>query len=374
MRIVQRVLATLVIAAIADGAQSCETGWAVVDLSRTGLGSLTDPMGLNNTGWAVGDQFLWRCGLPPHPFGPDAAHISDVNDEGIVVGSLYIGGFGWQAFRWDTGPPQLLGTVAPGNAGTSYAFGLNDAGMIVGQSNNRAFVWQSGVMTPILPSVSDAFEVSNTGYVVGSLNTGDGRFAFRWQNGTFVNLGTLRGGSQSIAFGVNNAGSAVGYSAGGGYYDAFVWTGGPMQGLPRLNGNAISVAFAINDANQTVGYSTAGGPFPYSAVLWENGQVIDLQNRVWLALNIDLEEAFDINASGWILVSGTHFNSTHAYLIRPAHLADVNCDGPVNIDDLVMLIGGWGSCSDSCPGDVDHNRTVNIDDLVAVITSWGPCP
>jgi hypothetical protein len=55
--------------------------------------------------------------------------------------------------------------------------------------------------------------------------------------------------------------------------------------------------------------------------------------------------------------------------------ADTNCDGVVNIDDLVNVITHWGPCPGACPpacaGDINGNCVVDIDDLVAVITSWG---
>lgn len=59
-------------------------------------------------------------------------------------------------------------------------------------------------------------------------------------------------------------------------------------------------------------------------------------------------------------------------------LADANGNGVVNIDDLVIVITGWGACAGCppvhCAGDVTWNCVTNIDDLVKVITSWGVCP
>jgi hypothetical protein len=54
-------------------------------------------------------------------------------------------------------------------------------------------------------------------------------------------------------------------------------------------------------------------------------------------------------------------------------------NGLVNTDDLIQLIGAWGSCNNcaTCAGDIappGGNCQVNTDDLIALITSWGPCP
>lgn len=57
--------------------------------------------------------------------------------------------------------------------------------------------------------------------------------------------------------------------------------------------------------------------------------------------------------------------------------ADVNSSGAVDTDDLIALVGGWGSCVGSCRqclADIDDNCQVNTDDLIVLIGSWGPCP
>ena len=52
---------------------------------------------------------------------------------------------------------------------------------------------------------------------------------------------------------------------------------------------------------------------------------------------------------------------------------DVNEDGKVNIDDLVQVLGAWGTC-DGCIEDVNDDGKVNIDDLFQILGAWGPCP
>jgi hypothetical protein len=68
------------------------------------------------------------------------------------------------------------------------------------------------------------------------------------------------------------------------------------------------------------------------------------------------------------------FDFMESLLITPPDPTDVNCDGAVNVDDLLIVINGWGSCpkgQPTCPGDVDANGVVNVDDLLAVINGWG---
>jgi hypothetical protein len=61
----------------------------------------------------------------------------------------------------------------------------------------------------------------------------------------------------------------------------------------------------------------------------------------------------------------------------PLSVADITGDGTVNVDDLLAVIGAWGSCPKSpaeCPGDIAPqprgDGTVDIDDLLLVISNW----
>jgi len=49
--------------------------------------------------------------------------------------------------------------------------------------------------------------------------------------------------------------------------------------------------------------------------------------------------------------------------------ADLNGDGVVNMDDLLILFGSWGKC-DGCAADLDGDGRVNVSDLMILLTSW----
>ncbi|MAB82683.1 MAG: hypothetical protein CMJ24_04505 [Phycisphaerae bacterium] len=51
---------------------------------------------------------------------------------------------------------------------------------------------------------------------------------------------------------------------------------------------------------------------------------------------------------------------------------DLNGDGAVTVDDLLMVIGQWG-CSGICDADANQDGTVNVEDLLVVIGGWGGC-
>ena len=49
---------------------------------------------------------------------------------------------------------------------------------------------------------------------------------------------------------------------------------------------------------------------------------------------------------------------------------DVNGDGVVNTEDLLMLLAAWGSC-EGCPEDINGDGIVNTADLLILLANWG---
>jgi hypothetical protein len=63
--------------------------------------------------------------------------------------------------------------------------------------------------------------------------------------------------------------------------------------------------------------------------------------------------------------------------ITPTCPADVHQDAVVNVTDLLLVIGNWGTCPPTplcCPGNTNGDGSVNVTDLLAVIGAWGACP
>jgi len=53
---------------------------------------------------------------------------------------------------------------------------------------------------------------------------------------------------------------------------------------------------------------------------------------------------------------------------------DLNGDGVVDVNDLLIVITQWGACPASpamCTGDANHDSVVDVNDLLIVITNWG---
>lgn len=57
--------------------------------------------------------------------------------------------------------------------------------------------------------------------------------------------------------------------------------------------------------------------------------------------------------------------------------ADLNCDGTVDVLDLLQLLNAWGTCAaplTSCIADLTANGVVDVQDLLILLGAWGPCP
>ncbi|MDP7009334.1 MAG: hypothetical protein QGI78_07170 [Phycisphaerales bacterium] len=49
---------------------------------------------------------------------------------------------------------------------------------------------------------------------------------------------------------------------------------------------------------------------------------------------------------------------------------DLNGDGVVNVEDLLIALADWGICT-CCQSDIDSDGEVNINDLLGIIAAWG---
>jgi hypothetical protein len=52
-------------------------------------------------------------------------------------------------------------------------------------------------------------------------------------------------------------------------------------------------------------------------------------------------------------------------------IADITGDNMVNVDDLLAIVGYWGSAGPL--GDINQDGIVDVSDLLIVVANWGPC-
>lgn len=217
-----------------------------------------------------------------------------------------------RAFLWHTGTLKDLGTL-PGGA-SSFAYAINDRGLVVGWSQNGLLdpltgvpeyvptAWHNGQIIEIGTfggAFGQAAAVNDSGFVVGGAeNTTPDPFgladlfgiagttelrAFGWERrrGLF-DLGTL-GGPGAVALSVNTNGEVAGGSLTNGVhgptgmpsFDPFLWSHGAMVDLGTLGGT-FGYAAKVTNHGQVVGDSDLKGDSAQHGFSWKRGVLTDI--------------------------------------------------------------------------------------------------
>jgi len=335
---------------------------------------LSESQWLNDSGQVVGQEdtvfpFLWtptvpngtvdtsiRLPLPPAG-GSEEGSATSINANGDVVGFANaldpFGNVVQRAVLWGAGSGafQDLGTLMRSGAGpflgNSHAFGINNAGTIVGVSDTftgtrHAFVFDPilqimrdlGSLVPLimLPGTSDpsrAIAINSLGDIVGEARAIDA-------NGTLVtrafllpagslfmqDLGTLLPDpanpgaflGNSSASGINDVGTIVGDSDAGipaapSTAPALFQAGAPVLVVP-----AVGTAETVNQSNVVVG--SLGFPATSAYRFHSTFGLQDLTAMV-ATLGTTIQRAVAINASGQIAAIADSGAGTEAVLLTP---------------------------------------------------------
>src|SRR5215471_12702871 len=227
-----------------------------------------------------------------------ASRGSSINNRGWVAGfSLLIGNQSRHATLWRDGSIVDLGTLGGSDKNSSVVWPVK---------NNRGII--AGI------SQTDEPELLGENWSCSAFFSGPKRFGytclgFVWESGMTRRLLPLPGGHNSFATGADNTGQVVGWAENGIHDSACVapqvlqfrpviWGPGTEQirDLPLIAGDTSGAATAINNSGQVVGISgicdqAVGRYSAKHAVLWDNGNVIDIGNlgvELWntpMALN-----------------------------------------------------------------------------------------
>jgi probable HAF family extracellular repeat protein len=266
--------------------------------------------------------------LPSLPNRPRTV-ARDINDAGVIVGSANMGGTDLgHAVLWSGGSVQDLGTLGTGLY--SEAWGVNSLGQVVGWSYTNGgsgltgvhgFLWsQADGLVDLTPAsdTGNALDINDAGQVTGYRTALGGYHAFRWQGGTFVDLGVLPGFAHSFGWAINASGQVAGNSTtASGNSERFVRSidGGGLQDLGGVGQH--NVAWGINASGTVVG---TRGQSQSRAVLYTDAAGLqDLDTLIDPSLGWVLLGANDVNDAGQIV--GQAFNNftgqTHAVRLQP---------------------------------------------------------
>ena len=281
--------------------------------------------------------------------------VSDVSDQGLVVGGLNIDG-AWVRFEWTVSaglsfPTHLPPTGArrvnnfgdsilyaggtttvilasgtqipvppPPNSDSGVNRDLNDALLVVGNSvstgtSSSLFTWNplTGTETILIPSAKELSRVNARSLAVGTIT-----FNGTDTRGILVDVAThawvdfgaiLPGPGGSEAVDVNDLGRVTGFGPNGAGLGGFVWDATNGFGfLPALEGGSTSYVRpkAIDNAGRVVGTAITGAE-ERRAFLWDpNLGILDLTDLVVGAGDFQIISANDISETGLIVGHGFH--------------------------------------------------------------------
>jgi probable HAF family extracellular repeat protein len=307
--------------------------YRVIDIGLLEFHSRSSALDVNNRGEVVGFSvdgvpdgetlgFLWRDGVMQalKTPGRDDSSARSINSKGQVglTGFDRDDAFPPLPFLYDSRSGSLRPIPTPLGVGTVNA--INAAGHATGLGEAdgpaRAYFSDGSSGRFITPEGISSFgnDINNADVVVGSAN---GR-AFRWQGGEL----TLLTDRFSEARAINNAGQIVGQSLTGGPDGAtdraFLYSDGRFRLLD--SGGRGAEAEDINERGWIVG-TVADADSNLRAVLWRGGAMRDLNTLLTpeSAAAWTLQEASALNDRGWIVGTGrlTAGGDPHAFLAMP---------------------------------------------------------
>ena len=204
------------------------------------------------------------------------------------------------------------------------AWDMNNSGQIVGTSGLYQVTWidASRAPTPISHTMDFSLNsINNIGQMAGGafFNGSTHVHALVKDDDTFLDLGTL-GGNSSYAYDISDTGYVIGRSQiGSGSWRTFLSKDGEMNQLHYLPGSSGNLTvLSVNDLGQSVGSVLVSGE--RHAILWNGVSPVDLNDL----LDVDsrkagwvLTVAYDINDYGWIVGEAHNklLNQDHAFVL-----------------------------------------------------------
>jgi probable HAF family extracellular repeat protein len=196
------------------------------------LGGVVSPAHSQTTELA-GQGFLYSNGTYTtlhDPLATGLTYAYGISDAGQIVGS-YSDSSGQHGFVYSNGTYTTLND--PLNPNSTVLRGINSAGQIVGYVSNiptdlggtttQGFLYSKGTFTTLLDPASNPvpntwpYGISNNGLITGWTDIAYTGHGFVYNNGSYTHI-SLPGSSclycGTFTYGVNNAGQVVGYASG----------------------------------------------------------------------------------------------------------------------------------------------------------------
>lgn len=226
--------------------------------------------------------------LPPS--GCSRAFPEDINNNGVLVGSMYDDNDVQKGFIYEDG--QYIELLPPGWE-TAEAIAINDNGFVLGDGYDngieKCFIYKDGEYTELLPpgfsSADFARDINNNDVVLGSGFSilGGYQRGFIYENGDYTEL-LPPGWEGAIALEINNNDVVVGWLIGDLEENIFLYEDGEYE---YWSG---PTPYAINDNGVIVGGGSDRG------FIYEDGEYTELLPPFWQAA-----EAWGVNNNGVVI-------------------------------------------------------------------------
>ena len=239
----------------------------LVNSTIAGAQWLPSITGLNNGGFVVTWTDDSGLGVDSSDFSIKAQIFGMTDKAPYTYVTLDFPAFGINDAGQIVGPYTTNGLPLVGSRSFPYAYGINDAGQIVGTYNGsdgtHGFLYSGGIYTQLDDPLADpvngtsAFGINATGQIVGYYYANGLYHGFLYSGGIYTTLDDPLATQGTYAFGINDTGQIVGIYNGSDGQHGFLYSGGIYTTLDDPLG-IDTHAYGINDAGQIVGqYSTA---------------------------------------------------------------------------------------------------------------------
>ncbi|TVQ56682.1 MAG: hypothetical protein EA377_01880 [Phycisphaerales bacterium] len=176
--------------------------------------------------------------------------------------------------------------------------------------------------------------------------------------------------------------------------EVVIQRGDPAPGIPGANVDLFGTGVQpqVTDNGDVLFYARLDGDADFNQVLYRNDQVILRKGETTVDGNLittvcgttassnGITQTLDASNNGDFAIVRVRFeNGNRAALlidftdVTECPLGDLNCDGVVNVFDLLILLENWGTCppAGECIGDLNDDGVVNVFDLLILLENWG---
>ena len=114
--------------------------------------------------------------------------------------------------------------------------------------------------------------------------------------------------------------------------------------------------------------------------VWTNGT--EITDSQWQTVSYDISSVADNTSSVWVRWTMGSTDTAWKYSgwniddvvisasVESGIVGDVNCDGIVDVEDVLSIVSNWGPCTGVCAEDIVPDQNINVSDLLLVIANW----